>query len=117
MPLSKAIELESFSFANALGPVPEVTQAPSAMTPAYSLDQLPTGHAATVTTLKPPAASPEWQHQLQDLGFVSGEPVQVLRRAALGGDPLVVRVGTSTYALRRAEAACVRVLPAHRPAA
>jgi Fe2+ transport system protein FeoA len=30
----------------------------------------------------------------------------------LGGDPLVVRVGWSTYALRLAEADCVRVLPA-----
>ena len=28
---------------------------------------------------------------------------------ALGGDPLVVRVGTSTFALRTAEAACVEV--------
>ena len=29
-----------------------------------------------------------------------------------GGDPLVVRVGASTYALRRAEAACVQVVQA-----
>jgi hypothetical protein len=28
----------------------------------------------------------------------------------LGGDPLVVRIGGSTFALRRAEAAAVRVL-------
>ena len=26
-----------------------------------------------------------------------------------GGDPLVVRVGTSTFALRRVEAACIHV--------
>jgi ferrous iron transport protein A len=36
--------------------------------------------------------------------------VRLLRRAAIGGDPLLLRVGLSTFALRRAEAACVRVL-------
>ena len=32
-----------------------------------------------------------------------------MARALPGGDPLVVRVGQSTFALRRAEAACVEV--------
>jgi ferrous iron transport protein A len=32
-----------------------------------------------------------------------------MARAALGGDPLVVRVAQSTFALRRAEAACVHL--------
>lgn len=38
-----------------------------------------------------------------------GEPVCLLARSLPGGDPLVVRVGASTFALRRAEAACVLV--------
>ena len=33
----------------------------------------------------------------------------LLARALPGGDPLVVRIGSSTFALRRAEAACVLV--------
>ena len=33
----------------------------------------------------------------------------VMTRALPGGDPLVVRVGSSTFALRRVEAACVQV--------
>lgn len=41
-----------------------------------------------------------------------GEQVELLARGALGGDPLVVRVGLSTFALRRAEAACILVEPA-----
>ena len=33
----------------------------------------------------------------------------LMARSMPGGDPLVVRVGLSTFALRRAEAACVMV--------
>jgi ferrous iron transport protein A len=69
----------------------------------------PVGPATTIADLQAPAHSPEWLIHLRDLGFVPGEAVRVLRRAALGGDPLVVRVGGSTYALRHAEAACVRL--------
>ncbi|EGK72315.1 Putative Fe2+ transport system protein A, FeoA [Methyloversatilis universalis FAM5] len=49
---------------------------------------------------------------MRELGFIEGEPVQVLRRGQPGGEPLAVRVGVSTFALRRAEAACIQVVPA-----
>lgn len=52
-----------------------------------------------------------WTQRLEELGFLPGERVEVLTRAQPGGDPLAIRVGHSTYALRRAEAACVRVRP------
>jgi len=48
--------------------------------------------------------------QLADIGFVPGEGVSVVARAWPGGDPLVVRVGQSRFALRKAEADCVFVL-------
>ena len=48
--------------------------------------------------------------RLQDLGFIAGARCEILARMWLGGDPLVVRIGGSTFALRRAEAAAVRVL-------
>jgi ferrous iron transport protein A len=35
--------------------------------------------------------------------------VTLMVRGVPGGDPLVVRVGASTFAIRRAEAACVLV--------
>lgn len=47
--------------------------------------------------------------RLRDLGFTAGARCEVMARMWLGGDPLVVRVGGSTFALRRAEAAAVRV--------
>jgi len=74
-----------------------------------TLDRLPLRQPATVNRLL--GGAPDWSRQLQDLGFVPGETVQVLRRAALGGDPLVVQVGASRFALRRAEAACVELVP------
>ena len=48
--------------------------------------------------------------RLRDLGFVAGARCEVIARMWLGGDPLVVRIGGSTFALRRAEAAAIRVL-------
>ncbi|MBC7601160.1 MAG: ferrous iron transport protein A [Ramlibacter sp.] len=54
-------------------------------------------------------APAEWATWLSDIGFVPGERVMLLHRAAMGGDPLVARIGLSTFALRRAEAACVQV--------
>jgi ferrous iron transport protein A len=73
------------------------------------LSDLPTDRLARVRAVHPHPAQPGWARQLADIGFVIGEPVCVLRRGALGGDPLVVRIGCSTFALRRAEAACVEV--------
>ena len=49
--------------------------------------------------------------RLADLGFLPGERVHVLARGPLGGEPVAVRVGTSTFALRRLEADCIRIAP------
>ena len=54
---------------------------------------------------------PERARQLRELGFLRGEQVMLLRRTQPGNDPLVVRIGLSTFALRRAEAACVQIAP------
>lgn len=47
--------------------------------------------------------------RLRELGFVSGEVVRVVAVGPFGGDPLVVQVGFTRFALRRQEAARVRV--------
>ncbi|MBB5205727.1 ferrous iron transport protein A [Inhella inkyongensis] len=74
-----------------------------------TLDRLPLLQPATVRALG--GAAMGWAQQLQDLGFEPGETVRVLRRAPWGGDPLVVQVGATRFALRRAEAACVELQP------
>lgn len=76
-----------------------------------SLDAVETGLRFLVNTVIAPADAPEWRQWLEEVGFLRGEHVAVLARGVPGGDPLVIRVGLSTFALRRAEAACVRVIP------
>jgi ferrous iron transport protein A len=50
--------------------------------------------------------------RLLELGFVAGEPVEVVATLWPGGDPMAVRVGTSVFALRRREARAVLIEPA-----
>ncbi|RIE00006.1 FeoA family protein [Simplicispira hankyongi] len=47
--------------------------------------------------------------RLVEIGFLPGQRISVMARSMGGGDPLAVRVGRSTFALRRREAALVRV--------
>ena len=54
--------------------------------------------------------------RLRELGFVPGEEVRILAAGPLGREPLLVQVGFTRFALRRAEAARVRLRDgAHRP--
>ena len=77
--------------------------------PNLLLAQVPLNVAHVVRAVLPSAAMPEWATWLEEIGFITGEHVTLLARAALGGDPLVVRIGGSTFALRVAEANCVHV--------
>jgi len=79
-----------------------------------SLRELPL-HAPVQIQCVQAHSVPEWSDGLAELGFLPGESVQVLARGtgflgASRGEPLVVRVGDSTFALRGAEADCVQVL-------
>ena len=47
--------------------------------------------------------------RLVEIGFVPGEPVQVIETVWPGGDPMAVRVGSTVFALRRREAQAVLV--------
>ncbi len=82
---------------------------PANLTPANALDSLPLHAPAVVQQIIAPAAMPDWASWLAEIGFLPGESVRVIARGAMGGDPLVVRIGDSTFALRKAEAACVQV--------
>jgi ferrous iron transport protein A len=74
-----------------------------------SLAQAAIGDALFVRTVSAPRHAPEWADWLEEIGFLAGEPVCVMAKGVPGSDPLVVRVGQSTFALRRAEAECVAV--------
>jgi ferrous iron transport protein A len=57
------------------------------------------------------AAPQELARRLSELGFLPGELVRIVARGFLSREPIAVRVGTGTFALRRFEAACIRVRP------
>jgi ferrous iron transport protein A len=75
-----------------------------------SLSTLTPGMVASVVGVGPnDGAYTPTERRLIELGFVSGERIEVLAQALFGGDPFVVRVGTTTFALRRREVETVWV--------
>ena len=73
------------------------------------LSELPVSAAATVVSVADVMEGDVIGRRLRELGFVSGEPVKVVGRGPLGGDPLLVQIGFTRFALRRSEAARVTV--------
>jgi ferrous iron transport protein A len=84
---------------------------------AVPLSSLKTGEEATVVTLQ--AARGPQEHdlllRLVEIGFLPGERLRVIARGLPGGEPIAVRLGHATFALRRFEAALVGVQPGAAP--
>ncbi|MEO7850891.1 MAG: FeoA family protein [Rubrivivax sp.] len=78
------------------------------------LADLPDGAHATVDGLidRSTELDATLLRRLGELGFIAGEPVQLLRRGPGGREPLAVRIGDTLFALRLSEARCIRVLAA-----
>jgi len=95
--------------------------------PTLCLHQLADGERATVTGVVSASAEIDAValRRLGELGFLPGEPVQLLRRGPGGREPLAVVIGETMFALRLLEAQCIEVrlgdvgatLPAGRRAA
>jgi ferrous iron transport protein A len=49
------------------------------------------------------------ERRLMELGFVAGEHIEILTEAWPGRDPFIVRIGTTTFAIRRREVETVWV--------
>ena len=73
------------------------------------LSELDKGQAATVIRVDDVAPGDAIAGRLRDLGFVNGEPIRVVAQGPIGADPVVVQIGFTRFALRRAEAARVAV--------
>ncbi len=74
-----------------------------------TLSDLPAGIDAIVDFVQDSAPGDAVARRLRDLGFVSGEAVRLLTRGPLGGEPLLVQVGFTRFAMRGGEAARVRL--------
>lgn len=88
-----------------------MTSSNSTQTKTLLLDDLADAQEATVVSVQAcEAAMPvELLRRLVEIGFLPGERVCIVARGAFGGAPVAVRIGTSTFALRRLEARCVQV--------
>lgn len=77
-----------------------------------SLSVLHPGDRGIVLSVGSPdrALSP-LERRLLELGFASGEHIEVIAEARPGRDPFVVRLGATALALRRCEAQSVWVSP------
>jgi ferrous iron transport protein A len=87
---------------------------------ATPLNALGRGAQATIVSLGAPEdeGDREVLLRLTEIGFLPGETVRIVARAAGGREPIAVRLGgQATFALRRREAELVRVRPAAEAAA
>ncbi len=78
---------------------------------ALHLALLRKGDSATVTGLAEAVGAEQLaiKIRLLELGFAAGEKIRVVAESFPRRDPMAVRVGNTTFALRRAEAAMVQV--------
>ncbi|MFS0737957.1 FeoA family protein [Sphingomonas sp. 1P06PA] len=73
------------------------------------LDQLPLRTPAAIAEIDWRLLDQAAARRLRELGFDDGVEVELLHRAAFGGDPLAIRIGRMTLAIRRAQARAIRV--------
>ena len=80
------------------------------------LTELPRRIPAIVASVEDHGANDNIARRLRELGFVAGEEVEVVAQGPMGGEPLLVQVGFTRFALRRSEAARVQLRPIGEPA-
>jgi ferrous iron transport protein A len=76
------------------------------------LDELPPRRATLISAIDWDALEENASRRLRELGFDEGVQIETLHRGPIGLDPIAVRVGKMTIALRRAVAVAVSVMPA-----
>jgi ferrous iron transport protein A len=81
------------------------------MNGATSLDALGAGVRARIADIVWSDLDEASAKRLRHFGFDEGVVVEFLHRGPFGRDPLAVRVGRMTVAIRKAHARAVRVIP------
>lgn len=92
-----------------------ITETDLASSRAVTLDKLRAGETGVVCAVASTAeldqgSGLDLARRLMEIGFVPGEHLRVLKRGFPGGEPIAVRIGQSTFALRQFEAALVSVV-------
>ena len=73
------------------------------------LTELPPRTVAVIDAVQDSGENDTIARRLRELGFVAGEAVSVVAAGPFGAEPLLVQVGFTRFALRRSEAARVRL--------
>jgi ferrous iron transport protein A len=73
------------------------------------LTDLPHRTAAFVDEVLDLSANDAIARRLRELGFIAGERVEIVAAGPFSAEPLLVQVGFTRFALRRAEADRVRL--------
>ena len=81
------------------------------MTKPTSLDLLTVGRRAKIAAIDWAQLDHSDASRLRHFGFDEGVAVEPLHAGPFGRDPLAVRVGRMTVAIRRAHARAVQVIP------
>lgn len=76
-----------------------------------SLDELRVGGRGRIQSIDWSALDPSEACRLKHFGFDEDVAVEALHLGPFGKDPLAVRVGRMTVAIRRSHARAVRVIP------
>ena len=76
-----------------------------------SLDRLAMGTRARIATIDWAALDQGEARRLQHFGFDEGVTVEPLHLGPFGRDPIAIRVGRMTVAIRRKHAGAIRVTP------
>jgi ferrous iron transport protein A len=79
-----------------------------------SLDQLALGTKALVASVDWGVLDEAEGNRLKHFGFDEGVAVEALHLGPFGRDPIAIRVGRMTVAIRRKHAGAVRVVPLER---
>ncbi|MBH1644396.1 ferrous iron transport protein A [Stenotrophomonas maltophilia] len=69
-----------------------------------TLSELPLHTSAVVESVQDLHANDALARRLRELGFVNGEEVRLVAKGPVGGEPLLVQVGFTRFALRISEA-------------
>ncbi|WP_295574094.1 FeoA family protein [uncultured Stenotrophomonas sp.] len=69
-----------------------------------TLSELPLHASAVVESVQDLHANDAIARRLRELGFVKGEEVRLVAKGPVGGEPLLVQVGFTRFALRISEA-------------
>jgi ferrous iron transport protein A len=81
---------------------------------AITLDRLPVGSRARVSSVDWAALDEGEANRLRNFGFDEGVTVELLHLGPFGRDPMAIRVGRMTVAIRRKHAGAVGVTPLTR---